>query len=156
MSRIERERIETLYADYAAAIDEDRLEDWPAFFSKDCLYRITNRRDFDRGFNHGAMWANSLGMLEDRVSALREANVYEDHTYRHITGAFRVLANTEKEVRVNANFLVIRTMQNGDMSVFATGVYQDRIIFEGDDTLLAERIVICDSQKFDTLLAIPL
>lgn len=156
MKRTQRERIEALYAEYAAAIDEDRLEEWPAFFSEECLYRITNRRDFDQGFKHGAMWANSLGMLEDRVSALREANVYEDHTYRHISGAFRVLESDEKEARVNANFVVIRTMQNGDMSVFATGVYQDRIRFEGDHTHLVERIVICDSQKFDTLLAIPL
>lgn len=156
MNRTERERIEALYANYAAALDEDRLEEWPTFFRDECLYRITNRRDFDRGFKHGAMWANSLGMLEDRVSALREANVYEDHAYRHISGAFRVLESNEQEARVHANFVVIRTMLNGDMSVFAAGVYQDRIAFNGDDTLLAERIVICDSQKFDTLLAIPL
>ena len=111
MNQTQRERIEALYADYVAAIDEDRLEEWPAFFKEHCLYRITNRRDFDRGLKHGAMWANSLGMLKDRISALRE---------------------------------------------FAAGTYQDHIVFEGNDTYLAERIVICDSQKLDTLLAIPL
>ncbi|MAM86675.1 aromatic-ring-hydroxylating dioxygenase subunit beta [Marinobacter sp. UBA2678] len=156
MNQTQRERIEALYADYVAAIDEDRLEEWPAFFKEHCLYRITNRRDFDRGLKHGAMWANSLGMLKDRISALREANIYEDHTYRHITSAFRVLESNEQEAWVNANFLVIRTMQNGDMSLFAAGTYQDHIVFEGNDTYLAERIVICDSQKLDTLLAIPL
>jgi hypothetical protein len=31
-----------LNGDYAAAIDDGRLEDWPSFFTEDCFYRITN------------------------------------------------------------------------------------------------------------------
>jgi hypothetical protein len=40
--------------------------------------------------------------------------------------------------------------------LFATGVYLDRIRDEAGSLRFAERLVVCDSSHFDTLLAIPL
>jgi 3-phenylpropionate/cinnamic acid dioxygenase small subunit len=156
MNITRRDEIAALLASYSAVIDDNRLEQWPEFFSEHCLYRVTNRRDFERGLQHGAIWANTRGMLTDRVSALREANVFEDHVYRHINGSFRIIEETEHEASVSSNFMVIRTMLNGEMSVFAAGVYEDRIEFHRTGAVFNQRIVICDSQRFDTLLAIPL
>ena len=47
-------------------------------------------------------------------------------------------------------------MRDGQMDIFAAGLYRDRV--QDDDGMLrfTERIVICDSQRIDTLLAIPL
>jgi hypothetical protein len=43
------------------------------------------------------------------------------------------------------------------MDLFAAGVYLDRVQPDTDGKLrFAERIVVCDSSRFDTLLAIPL
>jgi hypothetical protein len=43
------------------------------------------------------------------------------------------------------------------MDLFATGVYLDRLADDAEGLLrFAERIVICDSSRFDTLVAIPL
>ena len=53
-----------------------------------------------------------------------------------------------------ANFLVVRTMENGESTLFASGRYVDRILLR--EMLYEERIVVCDSRRFDTLLAIPL
>ena len=39
-----------------------------------------------RGWKPAIIFANSRGMLQDRVSALREANIYERQSYRHILG----------------------------------------------------------------------
>ena len=39
-----RLRLEALAADYVHCIDEDRLEDWPDFFTEDGTYRVTSRR----------------------------------------------------------------------------------------------------------------
>jgi anthranilate 1,2-dioxygenase small subunit len=51
---------------------------------------------------------------------------------------------------------VARIMRNGDTAIFATGRYLDALV-EGHGTLrLRERIVVCDSSRTDTLLAIPL
>ena len=47
-------------------------------------------------------------------------------------------------------------MHTGDMQLFGSGVYLDRIRIIDGQALFEERIVVCDSQKIDTLLAIPL
>ena len=55
-----------------------------------------------------------------------------------------------------ANFLAVRIMHSGDSSLCTTGRYLDRIDISGPDFKLLERTVVLDSQKIDTLLAIPL
>ena len=42
-------RVAQLNADYARAIDDDRLEDWPGFFAARCLYKITSADNHRRG-----------------------------------------------------------------------------------------------------------
>ena len=81
-----------LLADYAACIDDDRLEEWPSFFAEDCHYRVTHVEDFEAGYRHGMIYATSKGMLQDRISSLREANIYEAQRYRHIVGPRASLA----------------------------------------------------------------
>jgi 3-phenylpropionate/cinnamic acid dioxygenase small subunit len=60
----------------------------------------------------------------------------------------------ERQVQSTANFLVIRIMENGETLLFASGRYLDRIVLP--EMQYEERVVICDSRRFDTLLAIPL
>ena len=76
-------RIADLNARYAEAIDADRLEAWPDFFLDDGCYRITTAENVAQGLPLSMMYATSRAMLRDRVTALREANVYEGQRYRH-------------------------------------------------------------------------
>ena len=149
-------RLAALNSDYAACIDADRLEDWPDFFLDDCLYKITTADNHRRGYAAGVIYADSQAMLRDRVAALREANIYERHTYRHIVGMPRLEAETAGIVVAETPFLVVRTMRDGRMDIFATGRYLDRVTDSDGALRFAERIVVCDSPRFDTLLAIPL
>jgi 3-phenylpropionate/cinnamic acid dioxygenase small subunit len=149
-------RLAALNSDYAACIDADRLEDWPDFFLDDCLYKITTADNHRHGYAAGVIYADSRAMLRDRVAALREANIYERHTYRHIVGMPRLEAETAGIVSAETPFLVVRTMRDGRMDIFATGRYLDRVTDSGGALHFAERIVVCDSPRFDTLLAIPL
>ena len=96
------------------------------------------------------------GMLKDRISALRTANIYEPHTYRHAVSAVKILGEEHRTSRVQSNFTVIRTMHAGDMSVFACGRYLDRIVDENDALTFAERLGILDSRRVDTLMVIPI
>jgi 3-phenylpropionate/cinnamic acid dioxygenase small subunit len=141
-----------LNADYAAAIDDDRLEEWPGFFLDDCLYKITSADNLRDGNEAGIIYADSRSMLADRVLALRRANVYERQTYRHIVGMPRLITADTAETP----FLVVRTMRDGRMDLFAAGRYRDRLDEEAGALRFKERIVICDSSHFDTLVAIPL
>ena len=51
-----RLEVEDLYAEYCAALDEGRYEDWAALFTEDCLYRIVPRDNHDRGLPLGPWW----------------------------------------------------------------------------------------------------
>ena len=150
-----RDRIATLNADYARAIDDDRLEDWPAFFEDPCLYKITSADNHAQGMPAGLVYADSRGMLADRVSALREANIYERQRYRHIVGLPCVLGEEGGVARVETPFLVMRIMRDGTMDAFACGRYLDKVR-TGGTMKFVERIVVCDSARVDTLIAIPL
>jgi 3-phenylpropionate/cinnamic acid dioxygenase small subunit len=141
----------------AAAIDSGRLEDWPGFFLDQCLYKITTADNHEKGYQAGLIYAESRAMLEDRIASLRQANIYERQRYRHIIGVPLITHEMNGAVSAETSFLVVRTMRDGQMAVFAAGVYLDKLRRDGAGAWrYAERIVVCDSQRFDTLLAIPL
>ena len=145
-----------LNAEYARAIDDDRLEDWPDFFVEGCLYTITSADNYRQRLPLGVIYADSKGMLRDRVTALRRANIYERQTYRHVVGLPAVLGDADGAVRAETPFLVVRIMRDGRMDLFATGRYVDVLVEEAGSLRFRERIVVCDSNRVDTLLAIPL
>jgi 3-phenylpropionate/cinnamic acid dioxygenase small subunit len=95
-------------------------------------------------------------MLQDRVSALREANIYEPQRYRHLIGSIETTQTDGGMLDATAAFLVVRTMQDGDMTVFAAGRYIDRVVHGEAGWRYASKIVVLDSRRIDTLLAIPL
>jgi anthranilate 1,2-dioxygenase small subunit len=143
-------------SDYARCIDDDRLEDWPNYFADPCLYKITTAANHRQGLEAGIVFANSFGMLRDRISALRDANIYERHTYRHILGAPSILSEDGDGVRSETSFLVARIMADGETDLFATGRYLDLYRIADNEPKLVERIVVCDSSRIDTLLVLPL
>jgi 3-phenylpropionate/cinnamic acid dioxygenase small subunit len=149
-------RLAELNAAYAATIDQDRLESWPDFFTDDCLYKITSAENHRRGYAAGIIYADSRAMLRDRVTALRTANIYERQSYRHIIGLPLVGPTGPTGTTAETSFLVVRIMRDGRTDLFATGVYLDRLTDDGTTLRFAERVVVCDSSHFDTLLAIPL
>jgi anthranilate 1,2-dioxygenase small subunit len=57
---------------------------------------------------------------------------------------------------VRSNFIAVRIMHDGEMSLFAAGRYLDRILVAAEPYRFVERLVILDSDKIDTLLVIPL
>ena len=152
----QRLELETLYADYAACLDADALERWPEFFTEDCHYRVTSAENYEAGLPLGLIYATSKDMLKDRVSALREANIYEPQRYRHLISGFRIEKDEVEALDITANFLVVRTMQDGDMTVFGVGHYVDRVVHTDSGWKFARKIVVLDSRQIDTLLAIPL
>ena len=141
----------------SAAIDSGRLEDWPGFFLDRCLYKVTTADNYAKGYQAGLIYADSRAMLVDRIAALREANIYERQRYRHIIGMPLIVGEADGVVSAETSFLVVRTMRDGEMVIFAAGVYLDKVCRDTAGAWrYAERIVVCDSQRFDTLLAIPL
>lgn len=150
-------RLVELNAAYARVIDSEQFEQWPELFTDPCLYKVTTAENVARGYEAGIIYADSRAMLQDRVSALRKANIYERQRYRHIVGLPMVLGRESGASIVEVPFLIVRIMGDGAMSLFATGCYRDKVTTDAaGDLRFAERIVVCDGARFDTLVAIPL
>jgi anthranilate 1,2-dioxygenase small subunit len=155
-SIVRRWELEQLFTDYVHCLDADEFERWPDFFTEDCFYRITSAENYDAGLPLGLIYATSRNMLKDRVSALREANIYEPQRYRHLVSSIKVVEEQEETIKLVANLMVVRTMQEGDMTLFAAGRYLDQVRRQDGTWKFARKNVVLDSRQIDTLLAIPL
>ena len=151
-----RDAIARLQMQYVHAIDNGDFERWPQLFTEKCVYLIIPRVEHEQGRLIGVWFCDNRGMLEDRVSALREVNVFEPHVYRHVIGPTEVLDHADGAFQTQTSYIVIRTMHDGGMSVFSAGRYLDEIVVEGGEALLRKRTVITDSARYDTLVVIPL
>ena len=147
------EKIQNLHARYAHALDDDRLEDWPNFFTERGIYRIATAENEARGLPLPVVYCEGRAMLRDRVQSLRHANIYEPQRYRHVVSS-PLIEEGKDVIKSTSSFLVVRIMENGETMLFASGRYLDRI--NPKEMLYEERVVVCDSRRFDTLLAIPL
>ena len=148
--------IHELIAAYAETIDEDRLEEWPDLFGEPCKYLVTSRANHEAGMRQGVMYCATKGMMHDRVYAIRRATLFEPHRYRHVVGPIRVKSVAEGIATVHSHFMAARIMADGSMSLFAVGRYLDKIDVAGERFVFRERLAVLDSEKIDTLLAIPL
>lgn len=157
MSTFTAEALMAFNAQYARIIDDDQVEQWPDLFTEDCLYLVTTAENHRQGMQAGMIYADSRGMLQDRISALREANVYESHRYRHLLGLPFVVKQEAELAEVETPFMVARINRDGTTELFATGRYLDEVVRnENGELRLKQRLVVCDSQSIHTLLAIPL
>jgi anthranilate 1,2-dioxygenase small subunit len=148
-------QVEHLLARYVHALDDDRLEDWPGFFSANGRYRITTAENHARGLPLCIVQADSPAMMRDRVAALRHANIYEAQGYRHVVSSTLVTRVEDEVVEAISNFQVARIMHDGASMLFATGRYVDRMRL-GVSAVFEDKLVLLDSRRVDTLLAIPL
>lgn len=148
-------QIERLNARYIRAIDDDKIEEWPSLFTEKCLYRITTRENFAQGLAMPLMECVGRGMLLDRVTGYRRVNIYEPQRYTHMVSGLAIESVDGDKVTTRQSYLVVRTMVTGEMTVFSTGIYLDRIVLSSE-AQFEERIVVQESRRVDTLLVIPL
>ena len=152
--------LDDLNAAYADCIDADRLEQWPDFFTDPCLYQILPRENRDAELPLAIVRCDSRGMLKDRIVAHREANIFGPHAYRHVIGRAHIVTEEENSIIAHTNYAVFRTWLDsanyGKSELYSVGEYRDRIVIEKGAAKLAERTVITDTSRIDSLLATPL
>jgi 3-phenylpropionate/cinnamic acid dioxygenase small subunit len=152
----ERLAIHDLYAEYASAIDEFRLDDWLELFVESSRYQIVPRDNYDRGLPLALMLCESKDMLRDRVVALQQANEYDIHTDRHLVSGLRFRGRDEALVRVEADFAVFRCNSEGEASVNAVGRYIDRLLIEGGRARFEDKTVVLDNFCVPHAISTPL
>ena len=151
-----RARLEDFLTAYALTIDDGDVDGWPAYFHADGFYQITTRENHEANRPIGLMLCESRAMMEDRMLALRTANIFEPHTYCHILGRPLFEAGAEGRVKCRSNFSVLRTMQDGRTEQFAAGKYIDEIAVDGSEPAFMSRRVVLESRRVDILIVFPL
>jgi anthranilate 1,2-dioxygenase small subunit len=151
-----RVQIEELLARYVHAIDNDQLESWPDFFLDNGEYLVTTRDNHARKRPIGIMYCDGRGMMQDRVTALRQAIVFEPHTYRHIVGSPLITPAADGSYAAESNFHILRIGADGAVVTYGCGRYLDEIVRCRDGMAFRKRSVVLDSSRIDTLLVIPL
>jgi len=150
-----RHEVEALYADYAAALDDNELERWPDFFTEDCLYKLVPRENWERNFPVALMLCESRAMLRDRVTAVRNTAVYAPRALRHFITQFRIAEETPQRLRVSANYMVLQTPLDDLTRIQNAGRYLDLVIWTEAGLRFKEKICVFDSVLVPNSLIYP-
>jgi len=151
-----KSEVEDLLNSYAQCIDNDELEKWPDFFTEKCLYQVIPRENHEVGLPTAVMWCDSTGMLQDRITALRHANVYQVQWYRHILSNPVILSVEGDVIKVQSNYAVFKTCNDGESTVYNVGRYVDVIVRDKGVLKFKERSAIYDTHRITTLMVIPI
>jgi anthranilate 1,2-dioxygenase small subunit len=144
---------------YVQCIDDDRLEEWPSFFvQENPRYEIISRENWEQNLPVAVMLCESQGMLQDRVVALRQANIYAKHYYRHLISNIRIVESEPAQGlwRVQANYVVFQSLLDGEVQIFQVGRYLDEVRYEGNALKFQSKRAIFDNARVKTLLVTPI
>jgi salicylate 5-hydroxylase small subunit len=151
-----RLEVDDLYARYVACLDSGQLENWPDFFTDDCVYKVIPRENYDRGLPLATLAFESKGMLRDRVYGVSQTLFHQPYYQRHIVSGLIVKPEADGRIHAEANYLVIRTKSKELSEVFNTGRYVDRIVRIGEELKFAEKLCVFDSELIPNSIIYPI
>ena len=151
-----REAVTALMAEYAMALDEDRLEDWVELFAEDCDYRIVTRENVEQGLPNVLMWCDNGDMLRDRVESYRHVNEYNPHYDRHVLGPLRFTGEQDGLWSFELSYSLFQTSLEGESRLFSVGRYRVEARLSNDAAKLKSVVVIADTGLVPSLLATPI
>jgi 3-phenylpropionate/cinnamic acid dioxygenase small subunit len=152
---IDRDALRDFYDDYYNTLDDVRLDAWPALFTEQCIYRVIPRENYEAGYTLCTIYAESRGMLIDRVMGLTRTQMYAPRTYRRFPGPLRIVSRTEDSVRTRHNLLVVQTLIDKQTEIVLAAVCHDVLTEADGQPRLSERVVVFDSEMIPNSLIYP-
>lgn len=149
-----RARVESLYYDYAEAIDED-LARWPDFFTDDAVYKVVPRENYAQGLQLASVLCEGRGMILDRAMAVARTIVHHPRVMRHFISNVRV-APTEDALLARANFAIYETFEQSVTRLFVVGRYIDRLVETERGLRFSEKLCVFDGDLVQGSLVYPL
>lgn len=150
------QKLLALYADYAAAVDNNEWDKWPEFFTEHCVYKVQPRENYDRALPLATLSFESKGMLKDRVYGMTETIFHDPYYQRHVVGTPRVLRADHERIEAQANYAVFRTKPDEMSTVFNVGRYIDVIRRTKDGLRFESRLCVFDSEMIANSLIYPI
>jgi 3-phenylpropionate/cinnamic acid dioxygenase small subunit len=152
---IERYALRDFYDEYYNILDDVKLDEWPTLFTEDCIYRVIPRENFEAGYTLSTIYAESRGMLVDRVMGVTRTQMYAPRTYRRFPGPLRIVARDGDSVRTRHNLLVVQTLIDRQTEIVLSAVCHDLLVEDEGRIRLRERIVVFDSEMIPNSLIYP-
>lgn len=137
-------------AQYAAALDEQRYDDWVALFTVNAIYKLQARENYDRGLPLCTLFFESQGMLKDRIYSIEQTLFHAPYYQRHVIGAARVTG----PLTAQSNYAVFRTKRDEQSQVFNVGRYM--ITLDQASGLITELHAIFDSEMIPNSIIYPI
>jgi salicylate 5-hydroxylase small subunit len=152
---IDRGALRDFYDEYYNVLDDVRLDEWPALFTEDCIYRVIPRENFEAGYTLSTIYAESRGMLIDRVMGVTRTQMYAPRYYRRFPGPLRIVSRDGDSVRMRHNLLVVQTLIDKKTEIVLSAVCHDVVVPGDKHLLLRERVVVFDSEMIPNSLIYP-
>lgn len=144
------------YGRYSAALSDNRIEDWPLFFTESCRYEVVSRTNYERALPLGTMRYLTRGALVDRVEAIGNTLVYAPRAISHLVGSVLIIERLTGVIACRSSLAVYQTLADGDTELLLTGRSFDDLCAEGNGSLLfAKRTVVYDSDRIPGALVYP-
>ena len=156
MDATTRFAVQDLYADYVRCVDDTKYEEWPDFFTDECMYRIVSRENFDAGLQTSTLALESKAMLRDRVYGMNDTMYHAPYLQRHVVGMPKIHSADDREIRAEANYVVLRTKLDSFSEVFNTGRYIDTIVKQDGRLRFKSRICVFDSELVPNSIVYPI
>ena len=147
--------IQDFYARYVEALDEERFDAWPGFFSDDCVYQVITRENFKSGFPLCVIRADGKGMLLDRIQGVLKTQMYRPRTCRRFNSGIRLTGSVENGYEIRQNVMLIETLDGELPRILICGVSYDRIQRISGELYLQQRVVVADHELIDNSLIFP-
>ena len=141
-----QQQVDRLNADYAAALDDKRFDDWPGFFVEDGHYKVQARENFDRGLPLALIALESRGMMKDRVYGITQTIYHGPYYMRHVLSPARLLSDAGGCIAAQANYAVFRTRPGDSSEVYNVGRYIDEIVRTEAGLRFRSRLCVYDSE----------
>ncbi|CAN5143290.1 aromatic-ring-hydroxylating dioxygenase subunit beta [soil metagenome] len=153
--------LQDLYAAYAACLDAGRFDDWPEFFTQDCLYRVVPRENFDQALPLSTMELHGKAMLKDRVYGVQSTLFHAPYYQRHLIGPLHFPAQDGDRIigdriEVEANYLVVRTKRDLPSELFNAGRYVDQAEITAEGLKFARKVCVFDSELIPNSMIYPI
>lgn len=147
--------VQDLFDAYMDCLDDERFEEWPAFFTENGVYKIVARENVERNLPLATWSCFSRGMMQDRVVAIRNACVFSARYMRHVAGVVRITGEENGAYAANLSFSVFETLQDEGTKVFLVGKYRAKIALTEEGPRFQELLVIYDTSLIPGLLVFP-
>ena len=151
---VQFDAVRALYADYMEVLDDERLAEWPDFFTEDCHYQIIPRENYDNQFQLCTIQADGKKMLVDRVQGIMRTQRFGPRRCRRFYSGLKVTKSEAGLIHVRQNILVMQSLIDEPSQVLLCGAAYDQLDAQGA-LRFKQRIVVSDTDTIDNALIFP-